>query len=144
MAEAYEDKHLKCLPSSYTAVRKALACLTFDAATYDVGVTRDGCVVGRCARMDGASPPLRLDGPGVPYDARGTFSLSFWFRRGHGGRARHQALLTTEGNSIDILRVSTLLTSAVLRLECSIDCISGSVAHQQNMFRSFSHCQCFL
>ena len=29
-------------------------------------------------------------------------------------------------------------TSAVLRLECSIDCISGSVGHQQNIFRSFS------
>ena len=26
-------------------------------------------------------------------------------------------------------------TSAVLRLECSIDCISGSVGHQQNIFR---------
>ena len=35
-------------------------------------------------------------------------------------------------------------TSAVLRLECSIDCIRGSVGHQQNIFRSFSHCQCFL
>ena len=34
-------------------------------------------------------------------------------------------------------------TSAVLRLECSIDCISGSVGHQQNMFRSFSHCRRF-
>ena len=34
-------------------------------------------------------------------------------------------------------------TSAVLRLECSIDCISGSVGHQQNIFRSFSHCQRF-
>ena len=33
------------------------------------------------------------------------------------------------------------LTSAVFRLECSIDCISGSVGHQQNIFRSFSHCQ---
>ena len=33
------------------------------------------------------------------------------------------------------------VTSAVLRLECSIDCISGSVGHQQNIFRSFSHCQ---
>ena len=32
-------------------------------------------------------------------------------------------------------------TSAVLRLECSIDCISGSVGHQQNIFCSFSHCQ---
>ena len=32
-------------------------------------------------------------------------------------------------------------TSAVLRLECSIDCISGLVGHQQNIFRSFSHCQ---
>ena len=27
------------------------------------------------------------------------------------------------------------ITSAVLRLECSIDCISGSVGHQQNVFR---------
>ena len=35
------------------------------------------------------------------------------------------------------------LTSAVLRLECSLDCISGSVGHQQNIFRSFSHCQRF-
>ena len=34
-------------------------------------------------------------------------------------------------------------TSAVLRLECSIDCISGSVVHQQNIFRLFSHCQGF-
>ena len=34
-------------------------------------------------------------------------------------------------------------TSAVLRLECSIDCISGSVGHQQNIFRSFSHCRHF-
>ena len=34
-------------------------------------------------------------------------------------------------------------TSAVLRLECSLDCISGSVGHQQNIFRSFSHCQRF-
>ena len=31
------------------------------------------------------------------------------------------------------------ITSAVLRLECSIDCISGSVGHQHNIFRSFSH-----
>ena len=33
--------------------------------------------------------------------------------------------------------VSTLLlgkTRAVLRLECSLDCISGSVGHQQNIF----------
>ena len=37
----------------------------------------------------------------------------------------------------------TLLTSAVLRLECSLVCISGSVGHQQNIFRSFSHCQRF-
>ena len=35
------------------------------------------------------------------------------------------------------------ITSAVLRLECSLDCISGSVGHQQNIFRSFSHCQRF-
>ena len=34
-------------------------------------------------------------------------------------------------------------TSAVLRLECSLDCISGSVGYQQNIFRSFSHCQRF-
>ena len=34
-------------------------------------------------------------------------------------------------------------TSAVLRLECSLDCISGSVGHQQNIFRSFSHCTRF-
>ena len=27
----------------------------------------------------------------------------------------------------------------MLRLECSIDCINGSVGHQQNIFRSFSH-----
>ena len=32
-------------------------------------------------------------------------------------------------------------TSAVLRLQCSLDCISGSVGHQQNIFRSFSRCQ---
>ena len=36
-----------------------------------------------------------------------------------------------------------LSTSTVLRLECSIDCISGSVGHQQNIFRSFFHCQRF-
>ena len=43
-----------------------------------------------------------------------------------------------------ILHNQTLdCTSAVLRLECSIDCISGSVGHQQNIFRSFSHCQRF-
>ena len=34
-------------------------------------------------------------------------------------------------------------TSAVLRLECLNDCISGSVGHQQNIFRSFPHCQHF-
>ena len=28
-------------------------------------------------------------------------------------------------------------TSAVLRLECSLDCISGSVGHQQNIFVHF-------
>ena len=38
-------------------------------------------------------------------------------------------------------RGGVIATSAVLRLECSIDCISGSVGHQQNIFRSFSHCQ---
>ena len=31
-----------------------------------------------------------------------------------------------------------IYTSAVLRLECSLDCISVSVGHQQNIFRSFS------
>ena len=36
-----------------------------------------------------------------------------------------------------------IITSAVLRLECSLVCISGSVGHQQNIFRSFSHCQRF-
>ena len=35
------------------------------------------------------------------------------------------------------------ITSAVLRLECSLDCISGSVGHQQNIVRSFSHCRRF-
>ena len=34
-------------------------------------------------------------------------------------------------------------TRAVLRLECSIDYISESVGHHQNIFRSFSHCQRF-
>ena len=34
-----------------------------------------------------------------------------------------------------------IVTSAVLRLECSLDCIGGSVGHQQNIFRSFSHCR---
>ena len=38
---------------------------------------------------------------------------------------------------------SRFVTSAVLRLECSLVCISGSVGHQQNIFRSFSHCQRF-
>ena len=36
-----------------------------------------------------------------------------------------------------------ITTSAVLRLECSIDCISGSVNHEQNIFRLFSNCQRF-
>ena len=36
-----------------------------------------------------------------------------------------------------------VITSAVLRLECSLVCISGSVGHKQNIFRSFSHCQRF-
>ena len=31
-------------------------------------------------------------------------------------------------------RVTGLITRAVLRLECSLDCISGSVGHQQNIF----------
>ena len=35
-------------------------------------------------------------------------------------------------------------TSAVLRLECSLDCISGSVGHQQNIFRSFFVLSAFL
>ena len=35
-------------------------------------------------------------------------------------------------------------TSAVLRLECSLDCISGSVGHQQHIFRLFYHRQRFL
>ena len=39
--------------------------------------------------------------------------------------------------------IATTITSAVLRLECSLVCISGSVGHQQNIFRSFSHCQRF-
>ena len=34
-------------------------------------------------------------------------------------------------------------TSALLRLECSIDCVSGSVGHQPHIFRSFYHCQRF-
>ena len=42
------------------------------------------------------------------------------------------------------MRVLPQITSAVLRLECSTDCISGSVGHQQNIFRSFFHCQRFL
>ena len=37
----------------------------------------------------------------------------------------------------------TIITSAVLRLQCSIDRISGSVGHQQNIVRSFSHCRRF-
>ena len=39
--------------------------------------------------------------------------------------------------------VACVYTSAVLRMECSIDCINGSVGHQQNMFRSFAHRQRF-
>ena len=41
-------------------------------------------------------------------------------------------------HSFDVLH-----SNAVLRLECSIDCVSGSVGHQQNIFRSFSQCQRF-
>ena len=45
---------------------------------------------------------------------------------------------------IVVHRTTDTVTSAVLKLECSIDCISGSVGHQQNIIRSFSHCQRFL
>ena len=30
------------------------------------------------------------------------------------------------------------------KIDCSIDCRSGSVVHQQHIFRLFSHGQCFL
>ena len=46
-------------------------------------------------------------------------------------------------NSMPERQMSTT-TSAVLRLECSIDCISGSVGHQQHIFRLFYHCPRFL
>ena len=36
------------------------------------------------------------------------------------------------------------LASAVLRLECSLDCIRGSVGQQQHSYRLFYHCQRFL
>ena len=37
-----------------------------------------------------------------------------------------------------------LLTSAVLRLECSLDCVSGSVGHQHHSYRLLYHSQRFL
>ena len=53
-------------------------------------------------------------------------------------------VILSTSQAADIYKVRILLlTSAVLRLECSIDCISGSVGHQQNILRSFSHCQRF-
>ena len=53
-------------------------------------------------------------------------------------------VILSTSQAADIYKVRILLlTSAVLRLECSIDCISGSVDHQQNIFRKFSHCQRF-
>ena len=36
------------------------------------------------------------------------------------------------------------LTSAVLRLECSLDCVSGSVGHQHHSYRLLYHSQRFL
>ena len=36
--------------------------------------------------------------------------------------------------AISSLEFMHLITRAVLRLECSLDCISGSVGHQQNIF----------
>ena len=36
------------------------------------------------------------------------------------------------------------LTSAVLRLECSLDCVSGSVGHQHRSYRLLYHSQHFL
>ena len=67
--------------------------------------------------------------------------------------ARHAAILCSVLYGAASLRLQTVViidndsgahTSDVLRLECSIDCISGSVGHQQNIFRSFSHCQFLL
>ena len=43
----------------------------------------------------------------------------------------YPGLLVTTHN---MLLKSTTYTRAVLRLECSLDCISGSVGHQQNIF----------
>ena len=34
----------------------------------------------------------------------------------------------------DCTNIVIYITRAVLRLECSLDCISGSVGHQQNIF----------
>ena len=53
------------------------------------------------------------------------------------------AWLTMVGVFVHDRWMPSMYTSAVLRLECSIDCISGSVGHQQNILRSFSHCQRF-
>ena len=39
---------------------------------------------------------------------------------------------------------SNLRTSAVLRLECSLDCVSGSVGHQHHSYRLLYHSQRFL
>ena len=44
---------------------------------------------------------------------------------------------------VTIVILNSLRASAVLRLECSIDCVSGSVGHQQNIFLLFHHCQRF-
>ena len=51
-------------------------------------------------------------------------------------------LQITRCNSVVFTNCS-IATSVVLSLECSIDCISGSVGHQQNIFGSFAHCQRF-
>ena len=42
-----------------------------------------------------------------------------------------------------VMKLPLVILVLCLRLECSIDCISGSVSHQQNIFRSFSYCQRF-
>ena len=63
---------------------------------------------------------------------------------GHKNTLHRLASDTDVPNAKREARVAALTaTSAVLRLQRSLDCISGSVGHQHNIFRSFYHCQRF-
>ena len=59
-------------------------------------------------------------------------------------KENNRAELGSRLDKNESIQIDRDMTNAVLRLECSIDCISGSVGHQQNISRSFSHCQRFL